>query len=293
LFLGAGDDVNTALWRGLFTAISAFCNAGFALQGDNLVPYQGHPGVLHVVGLLIILGGLSPPVISAVPTWLRRRHVGLHTKLALTTTAGLLAAGFVAIAAVEWDNTLSGLSLADKLHNAWFQSVTTRTAGFNSVDIGAILPPTAWIIILLMFIGGSPGGTAGGIKTTTIAVLVLTLSGVLRGRGDAFGRRVPARAVLDAVAITIAALSVALGALIVLLLTQPLTSERALFEVISALGTVGLSMNVTPTLDAIGKVVIMVCMFAGRVGPLTLLLVLVGRRADTSWQLPEDDVKVG
>jgi len=293
LFLAAGDDINRALWRGLFTSISAFCNAGFGLQSENLVPYQDNPGVLHVVALLIIIGGLSPPVIVAAPDLLRRRHVGLHTKLALLTTAILLVGGTIAFAAFEWDNTLAGLSVVDRLHNAWFQSVTTRTAGFNSVDIAAVRSPTAWVIVLLMFVGGSPGGTAGGIKTTTLAVLVLTFLGVLRGSADAFGRRLQPRVVLDAVAITLAALMVALGALIMLLLTQSLTSERALFEVVSALGTVGLSMNVTPTLDAIGKIVIMACMFAGRVGPLTLLLVLVGRRPDRSWQLPEDDVKVG
>ncbi|MBN2358915.1 MAG: potassium transporter TrkH [Deltaproteobacteria bacterium] len=293
LFLVEGDSVGMALWRGLFTSISAFCNAGFSLQGDNLVPYQTNAGVLHAVAALIVLGGLSPPVIVAAPDWVRRRHVGLHIKLALTVTMVLLVGGWIAIAAFEWDNTLVGLSIADRLHNAWFQSVTTRTAGFNTIDIAAIRSPTVWIMVLLMFIGGSPGSTAGGIKITTLAVLVLTFLGVLRGRAGAFGRSLQARVVLEAVAITLAAVMVALAALCVLLLTQQLSSERALFEVISAVGTVGLSMNVTPMLDGIGKIVVILCMFAGRIGPLTLLLVLFGRRPDTAWQLPEDEVKVG
>lgn len=293
MFAAAGDDLHTAWWRGLFTAVSAFCNSGFALQSDSLIPYQTSAGVLHVVAALIVLGGLSPPVIAATPNLLRRRHVGLHAKLVLTTTAVLLVGGAVAIAAFEWDSTLAGLSIADKLHNAWFQSVTTRTAGFNSVDIAAVRSPTVWLMILLMFVGGSPGSTAGGIKTTTLAVMVIALLGVLRGRVGAFGRRLSPRAIQEAVAIGVAAVLVALFTLFALLLTQPLSSERALFEVISALGTVGLSMDVTPTLDGVGKVVIICCMFAGRVGALTLLLVLFGRRPDTAWQLPEDDVKLG
>ena len=295
LFASEGDTVPQALWRGIFTAVSAFCNAGFALQSDNLVPYQNNGFILHIVAALIIVGGLSPAVVLAIPRLVRGKGLPMQAKLALTATAVLLAGGALAIAIVEWNNTLGGLSFWNRLNNAWLQSATLRTAGFNSVDIAAVQPAVLSLMMLFMFIGGSPGGTAGGIKTTTAMVLLLTVIGSIRGRREAaaFGRSIPHQTVYKAAVITTIGLLSALGGFIALQLTQTLPNDMALFEVVSAFGTVGLSIGGTPLLDGVGKVIIMTAMFMGRVGPLTLFIFLAGRSTSSLWKLPEEEIDVG
>ncbi|MEX2299748.1 MAG: potassium transporter TrkG [Bryobacterales bacterium] len=295
LFFRAGDTLAEALWRGVFTSISAFCNAGFALQSDNLVGYQQNPWVLHAVGLLIILGGLSPAVVVAVPDLLRGKRVAVQIKLAVSTSLALLVGGAFAITAIEWNNTLAGLSFFDRLHNGWFQSVTLRTAGFNSIDIAAVHAPVLTLMMVWMFIGGSPGGTAGGIKTTTAALLMLAVVAAIRGRWDliAFHRRVQTETVYKAAAIATLGLGSLLLAVVALQLTQNLPGAEAPFEAVSALATVGLSVGATARLDEVGKILIMTTMFAGRVGPLTLFLFLSGRFAKTAWEFPEERVDVG
>ncbi|MCK6504085.1 potassium transporter TrkH [Myxococcota bacterium] len=280
-FLLRGDDLPTALWRALFTSISAFCNAGFALQSDSLVGYAGAPDVVLVVSLLIVLGGLGPPVVVALPTLLRGRG-SLQGKLVLVTTALLLVVPALLYAGLEWRASLAPLSTGDKLVNAWFQSVTLRTAGFNSVDLTQVTPATWSLMVMAMFIGGSPGSTAGGLKTTTLAVLILAVVAAVRGRAEAlaFGRRLPHRTVYEAAAIASAGLLAVIGALMLLQITQPIPLDRALFEVVSALATVGLTVGATAELDSVGKIIIMGCMFAGRVGPLTLFVFLAERQGD-------------
>ncbi len=295
LFASAGDGVATALWRAVFTAVSAFCNAGFALRSDNLVAYARMPSVLHVVALLVIVGGLSPPVVAELPRWIRGRRLSVHSRMVLIVSAVLVLGGALLIGALEWSNTLRPLDRIDRLHGAWFQSVITRTAGFNSVDIAALRPATVWIMTALMFIGGSPGSTAGGIKTTTVAVLFIAAKSAMRGsaHADALGRRLRTATVYKAAALTtIAALAVFAG-VVALSVTQPLSLDVVLFEIVSALGTVGLSMSATPLLDDVGKIVVMGAMFLGRVGPLTLLLFLRDRHADAPWGMPETELDVG
>lgn len=285
----------SALWRAVFTAVSAFCNAGFALQSDSLVPYQDRPLVLHVVALLIVLGGLSPLAVASLGRWWRGGPVALQSRLIVLTSAALLVTGFVAFLAFEWTATLGALSTPARLHNAWFQSVTLRTAGFNSVDLGETSGVTRALMLAMMFIGGSPGGTAGGIKTTTAAVLLLAVVAALRGQDQitAFGRRIRHTSVYRAVAVVTSGLLSVLAGFCALLLTQRLAFESALFETVSAIGTVGLSLGATASLDQVGKVVIMLCMFLGRVGPLTLFLFLADRRTISRWKLPDEDVDVG
>jgi len=295
LFRAGGAPLGRAVWHGAFTAISAFCNAGFALSSDNLVAYQRSPLVLHVVAALIVAGGLGPAIIATLPRLARRRRVPLQAKVVVAATAALLVGGTALYAAFEWSGSLAGLTAPDRLHNAWFQSVTTRTAGFNSVDLTAMGPATVTIMIVLMFIGGSPGSTAGGIKTTTAALLVAAVRAALRGRPEVtlFKRKVPHFAVYKAAAIGALYSGVAIAAVVVLELTQRMPPMTAVFEVVSALGTVGLTIGGTPLLDGVGKIVIMACMFLGRVGPLTLFMVLADREVRGRWKLPEEDVSTG
>lgn len=295
LFWWSGDRLLMGVWRGIFTAISAFCNAGFALQTTSLVAYQSNPWILHVVALLIVMGGLSPAVVTAIPAIVRGRAVSVHVKLVVVMTVVLLLVGTLAIAAFEWTGTLGEMSFWDRWHNAWFQSVTLRTAGFNSIDISGVGAATLSLMMVLMFIGGSPGSTAGGIKTTTAGILLLAVRGAIRGSGEAiaFGRLVSQRTVYHAAAIATIGAFFGLIALVALQLTQTMSNEKALFEVVSALGTVGLSVGGTAALDDIGKVVIILSMFAGRVGPLTLFIFLVERRTPSAWQRPEVDIEVG
>ncbi|MEZ4449823.1 MAG: potassium transporter TrkG [Nannocystaceae bacterium] len=296
-FAARGDDLGVAIWRGLFTAISAFCNAGFALQSASLVPYAGDPIALHVIGLLIIAGGLSPAAIVAIPALLRRRSrpQSAQIRLALITTALLLAVGFGLILAIEWDHALQGLGPLDRLHNAWFQSITLRTAGFNSIDLTALRPATLALMMALMFVGGAPGGTAGGVKVTTLAILWLMVRSGIHGTWQitVFGRRIAARAVLKAGVIVTLGISAVLVATTAFLLTQSTPTSHALFEVISALATVGLSLGATAHLDEVGKVLILACMFIGRVGALTILMILSHRRPPPELGRPEEDVDVG
>lgn len=295
LFWGEGDGWLQGLWRGIFTAVSAFCNAGFALQSDSLMGYQQNALILQVVALLIIVGGISPLVLVTFPKFMRRETMPLENRIVFSATAILLVLGTLIIVAAEWSNTLIGLSFWDRLNNAWFQSVTLRTAGFNSVDVSQIRAATFSLMVVWMFIGGSPGGTAGGVKTTTTAVLVLSVVATMRGRWQAaaFGRAIPHRAVYKAAAVvTVGAASVGLGVLAIQL-TQRLSGSAGFFEVVSALGTVGLSVGGTAGLDDVGKIIIMLCMFVGRVGPLTLFVFLSDRSARSFWELAEEDIEVG
>jgi trk system potassium uptake protein TrkH len=294
-FAMGSDSIEMATWRAVFTSISAFCNAGFALQPDSLISYNHDPAVLNVVGLLIVAGGLSPAVVLSLPAMRRGRVVPLQNRLILTVSAVLLVGAFVSYLAFEWSHSLEGLSFLHKLDNAWFQSITLRTAGFNSVDLTRTQPVTQAMMNATMFVGGSPGGTSGGIKTTTAALLLLAVVAALRGRPDAtaFGRRVDHASVYKAAAVaTIGVLSV-LVAVIAVLLTQSMPANVALFEVVSALATVGLSLGGTAELDEIGKILIMICMFVGRIGPLTLFLFLMERRMTTPFLLPDEQVDVG
>jgi trk/ktr system potassium uptake protein len=294
-FAAGGEAWAPALWRGLFTAVSAFCNAGFALQSDSLVAYQRDPLVLHVVALLVIAGSLSPAVIADLPRILRRRPVRAQTKIVLFMTAALLALGMAIVGGLEWTRAFGHLDTADRIHAAWFQSVTLRTAGFNSVDYAMLGPATVWIMTAFMLIGGSPGGTAGGIKTTTAFVLLVAVVGAIRGRWEAvaFGRRISHRTVYKAAAIVTIALAFVVFGVVAIVVTQSVALGPAIFEVVSALGTVGLSVGATAALDDVGKVMVMLFMFVGRIGPLTLFLFLRDRHSETPWELPEEAVDVG
>lgn len=284
-----------ASWKAVFTAVSAFCNAGFALDTSSLMPYQQSPVILTVVGALIVLGGLAPAVVLSTPAWLAGRVVALPVKLAWLMSLALLGVGAITFLALEWSSSLAALPWWHKMTNAAFQSITLRTAGFNSVDLAQTSPAMQLIMMALMFVGGSPGGTAGGIKTTTVALLLLAVLAALRGRSEVLvlGKRVVPSSVYRAAAVATLAVLAVMGVSLALLLTQPLSSAVALFETVSALGTVGLSLGGTASLDGIGKVIVAGAMFIGRVGPLTLFLLLGERRDRSSWKFPDAEVDVG
>lgn len=287
-YLAAGRSMGSAVWLGVFHAVSAFCNAGFSLHSDSLVGFQRHPLVLGTMMVLIVLGGLGFNTLATTWGTLRRRQrgpVSVQVKVVLTTTFILVILGAAWFLLAEWSRSLAGLSAGHKLLNALFQSVTMRTAGFNTVDPRLFHGSTVVLAMAWMFIGASPGGTGGGVKTTTAAVLVGAIPALTRGRAQVvlFRRTVPLEVVYRATAITVVAALIGFGGTAVLAATQQGRLDVLVFEVLSALGTVGLSLGATTTLDVVGKVVITGIMFVGRLGPLTMVLLLaraaVGRIA--------------
>lgn len=294
-FMGRGDAFWQAVGRGIFTSISAYCNAGFALQSDSLMSYADSPIVLHTVGLLIIVGGLGPAVVAARRSNLGRRDASLHVRIVQGMTLVLLVIPAILLAALEWNAAFSSLDALDKVHNAWFQSVTTRTAGFNSVDIASMGPASRSLVLALMIVGGSPGSTAGGLKTTTLFVIGAAVIATVRGRGEVRvrGWRISKETVSSAYAISALYFACAVVAVFALQLTQQISEAALIFEAISALGTVGLSIGATTQLDGLGKIIVIVCMFVGRVGPLALLMAFSWQQPSEPWSRPEQDIPVG
>jgi trk system potassium uptake protein TrkH len=305
-------DPDEAAWHAVFHTVSAFCNAGFSTFGDSLVGFAERPAVLLPISALIVLGGFGYLGSAEVARWARGRgnaqrpRLSAHTYATLTVTLILLAAGFVAFAFSEWRGVLGPLPLAHKLVNAWFMSVTPRTAGFNSIPYDAVGNGTAYLTLFLMLVGGSPGSMAGGVKTTALAVL--TVLAVARVRGVRYvelnGRAVPEGTVQRIVSLVVVAVALVSTAVLVLTFTetQGLPTEEArrsflpiLFEGVSAFGTVGLSMGITPTLSTPGKLVVIVLMFLGRVGPLSFFAAVALRNArhPATFRPAHEDVIVG
>lgn len=298
----AGDSW-IALYQAVFHAISAFSNAGFTLFPDNLARFAGDPTIIVVVTTLVILGGIGFPVLDNLwdgfQHWRRgqahRFRLTLHSKLVLTTTAVLLGVGTLLTLGLEWENTLAPLPWGQKLQAAYFHAVTPRTAGFHTLDVARFAPATLFLTILLMFVGGSPGSTAGGIKTTSFGVILLTLRSLLKGRGEveAFRRSIPQDLVNKAIGMAFAALTFVCAALFLLLLTETGSFTTLAFETVSAFGTVGLSMGITPQLSPLGKLIIAGTMFVGRIGPLTLALALAEQLTRGTYRYPSERVAIG
>ena len=289
---------------GVFHAVSAFCNAGFDLMGTPDDPFQSligwaeDPLVNITLMALIVLGGLGFFVWSDV--WDKHSfcRLRLHTKIVLTATAGLLLFGFGWTLLFEWSNpaTLGGMTLPHKLLAAAFQSVTLRTAGFNTIDLGALTGPSQAVSCLLMFIGGSPGSTAGGIKTVTAAVLVLTAISAFCGRTtvSAFGRTIAPRSIMNAVALTVIGVTLSLGGACAISFIDSVPMHLCMYETASAFGTVGLTMSLTPTLSAVSHVMLVIMMYFGRVGVLTLgVAVFLRRHEPPKLKYPSGNVMIG
>lgn len=297
-FWSGGAGFGSALWQGLFHSISAFNNAGFSLFSDNLMGYVTDPTVSLAIAFAVIIGGIGFPV------WLelRRRarqptRWSLHTKLTLATTGGLLLGGWILLTALEWNNdgTFGPLSAPGKILAGFFASVVPRTAGFNSVDYGDMHAEGLLVTDMLMFTGGAPGSTAGGIKVTTFAVLALMAFAEARGNADvtAFRRRISGPAQRQALTVAFAAMNlVVLGAL-ALMVTSEFSFDQTIFESISAFATVGLSTGITPHLNAAGDAILIGLMYLGRVGPLTLAVALALREHGRRFRYPEERPLVG
>ncbi|MDG2114087.1 MAG: potassium transporter TrkG, partial [Actinomycetota bacterium] len=296
------DDVGfgRALWWGVFHAVSAWNNAGFSLFDDNLASFAGDFWVLAPVSLAVFIGALGLPVLLDIRRYGRqRRQWSLHTKLTLATTTVLAALGGALFLLFEWNNpaTIGPMAVQDKAMSGGFASVMTRTAGFNSVDLDSLESPTTLLHTFLMFVGGGSGSTAGGIKVSTLAVLVLVVWAELRGNRDptAFRRRIPATVQREAVAVAVIAMASVFVVVFALLATVPRGTEPldVLFEAFSAFGTVGLSTGLTPRLDGPGQILVIGLMFLGRLGPITLGTALVFNNRERLFRYAEDRPIIG
>ena len=296
------------IWISVFTAISAFCNAGIDIIGENsLCDYATNPIINLVTGLLIILSGIGYVVWWDVLQTSRKaagkhrkifRNLTLHSKIAISTTLILVFGGGVLIFLLEYQNpaTIGGLSLFDKIQVSLFQSITTRTAGFASVPQQDLTNASSILCLLLMFIGGSPVGTAGGIKTVTIAVLVVSALATIRNQNEVtlFDRNISKQAVNKAVAVTAMSFGILFVSTMLLSAVTDADSLDILYETVSATATVGLTRDLTPRLNSIGKTVIIGTMYLGRVGPISLALALNSSKKKTNIiKNPTEDISVG
>ncbi len=302
-FLQQSFGVGEAVYAAAFHSISAFCNAGFSIFSDSLTQFTGNYWVLGTVMTLIVLGGLGFPVLMnlsgfrlqpmGAPKKLHRLTV--QTRVVLVVSGILIVLGTLAYLTIEWNATLAGLSPIEKTVNALFQSITTRTAGFNTRDIGQIQIPTVLIFVALMFIGASPGSTGGGIKTTTISVLFARVWTVIRGQEHThiFHKKIGDGVVNRAIVVFLASLSFVMLAIFLLTLSEQQSFVDIVFEVVSAFGTVGLSRGITPELTPFGKAVIIVAMFLGRLGVLTISVALAGPVKPAHFDYPRENIMVG
>ena len=300
-FYQEGFEIGQSIYYGFFHAISAFCNAGFALWNNNLEDFKFTPVVHFTIAFLIILGGIGFSVLkdiaNAIKTKRSFRHLSVHTKIVISINILLLLIGTVYLFFGEFLHAFKDYSLWERLQVSLFQSVTTRTAGFNTINLNVLHPHCIYLMILLMFIGASPGSTGGGVKTTTFAILLQSVTATLKGKKDVefFERTVPTQTVVKSIAIFIISLIVVSTGVLVMARVEPDKSFLSIiFEVISAFGTVGLSLGITPFLSVLGKFCIIIMMYLGRVGPLTLVLA-VGSRVvlPSKVEYPEGKVLIG
>lgn len=298
LLMVSGRPAGSAAWEGLFHGVAAFNNAGISIFPGGLVSYVTDGPILITMSIAVIVGGLGFPV------WLDlRRHTrrparwSVHTKLTLATTAVLLVGGIGLITILEWSNpgTFGALSIPDRLANGVFAGTMPRTAGFNAVDYGAFNQDSLLFTDMLMFAGAGSGSVAGGIKVTTIALLFLVVWAELRGESEVnvFSRRIPTQAQRQALTLAVISVTAVVVGTLAVLATNDLGLSAILFEVMSAFTTTGLSTGITPELNGIGHGVLMVLMFLGRVGPLTLGVALVLRERERLYSHPEERPIVG
>jgi trk system potassium uptake protein TrkH len=300
-----GYGAEDALWHGVFHSVAAFNNAGFGLEPDSLMGFVTDPVVSLAISVAVIVGGIGFPVATEVfhnaRLAMRPRSRGrgrtrirwsLHTRITAGMTLVLLAAGFAAYAALEWSNpaTLGPLGVGDRLLAVFTASAQTRTAGFNNLDVSAFRPETLLATDVLMFIGGGPAGTAGGIKVTTFAILAVVIWSEIRGEPDVavFGRALPAETQRQALTVALLGVAAVAAGTAVIMLDTGFGLDRVLFEAVSAFGTVGLSTGITPDLPAASQATVIVLMFVGRVGTVAVAAALALRARRRLYTYPEE-----
>lgn len=294
------------LWSAIFHSINAFNNAGFSLYSDNLISYVGSPIINLTISGLIIFGGIGYQVIMEMYLWLRDRFnkspictvFSLNFKVVTSTTAFLLILGALGFLALEYNNpaTFGPLNFPQKVMAAWFQSVTPRTAGFNTIDIGKMSEAALFMTIALMFVGASPGSTGGGIKTTTFRILFSCTAAVLEGKEQVqcYQRQIPIALILKTISVVFGSLMVVILSATLVELTNPeLEFMQILFEAMSAFATVGLSTGITAKISAIGKLILIATMYIGRVGILLLMSAAVGDPKPRTFKYAEESLLVG
>lgn len=289
------------IYYSIFHAISAFCNAGFDLMGGqqpyaSFTAYATDPVINITLMLLIIVGGLGFVVWSdVVSKRFRWKNYSLHTKMVISVTLLLIFGGALFLFLFEQGGTISGMSTGDQILASLFGSVTARTAGFNTVDTGALQPESKLLTIALMFIGGSPGSTAGGVKTTTIAVILIYVVSNLRGESgcNVFHRRIGDEVIKRASMVFCLNLFLGLTSVTLILATSNLRMSDVLFEVYSAISTVGMTTGITRDLNVVGRIAIIILMYCGRIGSMTFALSLVAKPEAKGLSLPEEKITIG
>lgn len=287
------------IYFGYWHAVSAFCNAGFDLFGGyrSITSYVNDFTVNSVIGFLIVVGGIGFPVIVDLWNYCDTKRCTLHTKIVVSTTGILILLGAIVIFWSEsgHDRTLGALTFGEKILASVFQSITARTAGYNSIDIGSLRDGTLLTVMMLMFVGASPSSMGGGVKTSTMATLMIFLAATVTGRREPqiFYRQIPSHTVNRAFIIVSVSLLLVFSVTLIMTFTESVPLFKILFEVISAFGTVGLSTGITPTLSTSGKLLIIFTMFAGRVGTLTLLMALAFKPQRNQLQYPKGKIIVG
>jgi len=299
---GYGMVWDRAVYEGVFHAVSAFNNAGFALYATSLTPFATDPWITVPVMVALVAGGLGFPVLFEIGRRLHRRTPGrgrwsLHIRITLLTSAVLTGVGVVGITAIEWSNpdTLGPMGVAGKLLVGTFHGVTPRTAGFNTLDVGQMNPASLLLTDMLMFIGGGSAGTAGGIKVTTFALLAFVIAAEIRGEPSVhvMGRRLSAQVQRQALTVALLGVGLVITSTLFLLVITDYPLDAVLFEATSAFGTVGLSTGITATIPTSGQLLLVALMFIGRLGPITLASALALRERARRYELPEERPIVG
>lgn len=300
-FVRFSDEYSPAVaaWKSIFQSVSAFNNAGFDVFGGfrSISEYYGSPLTVLTTAVLVILGGISYLVLRDIYLNRSFRKLSIDTKLVLSVTIFLITLGTVVILATEFGNTgsLGTMSLPQKILNSFFQSVTSRTAGFSSFPTADMTDYALFFTMLLMFVGGASGSTAGGIKVNTFGMLIATIWDSIRGKEypGVFGREFTSQQISRALAVIMLALVLVTVVAFLLSMTEGASFIKVLFETISAFGTVGLSTGITPELSMLGRILITITMFAGRLGPLTLTLALIARQRPTVYRYPKEVIRIG
>ncbi|MEG0667573.1 MAG: TrkH family potassium uptake protein [Clostridium sp.] len=292
--------IGKGMFYSVFHSVSTFCNAGFDLFGNfsSLTGYSDNSIILLTISALIAIGGLGFTVLLEIYNFKSVKKLSLHTKAVLLITTILIVGGTLAILILEFNNpeTLGPMGVKDKIVNSVISSISPRTAGVNSISIPDMTTASLFLTIILMFIGGSPGSTAGGLKTTTFGIIICTLISVIRGREDVelFKRRFPKSLVYKAVSLLLLGSGLVLTVTMILTITEPGEDFISLlYEATSAFGTVGLTTGVTQRLSSIGKIIIIVTMYLGRVGPLTVALAFASRNKRSKFKYPEGKILIG